>query len=226
MRTGVVEANLVRLNEMAKLPYLDELIQRKIAGAEKERLSEIDVRFHQSEYERLRNDLQQAYEASRVAGNAFRGGALHDLFGAAASLRRMRIHMSTTRCVAPLVAANASTTAAPCLARDRKTPRRGLALSQRTRPVAGRVPGRPAHPRVGAVVSTAARHTNPMHRMSNAVNAAWFAVLAPARSEALNWRPMTHRRGPGAFARGLFRWGLAIVNRALRSAATYLKPGS
>lgn len=36
MQTGVVEANLGRLNETAKLPYLDDLIQRKVTGAEKD----------------------------------------------------------------------------------------------------------------------------------------------------------------------------------------------
>jgi len=39
MQTGVVEANLVTLNETAKLPYVAELIPRKVAGAEKERLT-------------------------------------------------------------------------------------------------------------------------------------------------------------------------------------------
>src|SRR5438132_184157 len=43
MRTGAVEANLVRLNETPKLPCVDELIQRKITGAEKERLIEPDL---------------------------------------------------------------------------------------------------------------------------------------------------------------------------------------
>jgi len=66
METGVVEANLVRLNESESLPYLDELIQRKIAGAEKERLTEWDLCFHRSEYQRLRNKLQQAHEASEL----------------------------------------------------------------------------------------------------------------------------------------------------------------
>src|SRR5882762_10471493 len=50
--TGAVEANLIRLNETARLPYLDELIQRKIGGAEKERLAEPDLGFHWSEYDR------------------------------------------------------------------------------------------------------------------------------------------------------------------------------
>src|SRR5690348_11296801 len=38
MRTGQVEANLVRLNEIAQLPYISELIARKVSGAEKGRL--------------------------------------------------------------------------------------------------------------------------------------------------------------------------------------------
>ena len=79
MQTGVVEANLLRLNESAKLPYLNELIQRKMAGAEKERLSETDVGFHQSEFERLRDRLQQAYEASDLPESARGSAALHDL---------------------------------------------------------------------------------------------------------------------------------------------------
>ena len=43
MRTGIVEANLVRLNETAKLPYIKELIARKVGGAEKERLEQADM---------------------------------------------------------------------------------------------------------------------------------------------------------------------------------------
>src|SRR5262245_10275679 len=46
MQTGVVEANLPRLNEVEKLPYLNDLIQRKLAGKEKERLTEADLGFH------------------------------------------------------------------------------------------------------------------------------------------------------------------------------------
>src|SRR5476651_647351 len=37
MQTGVIEANLLRLNETANLGYLDDLIQRKLGGKEKER---------------------------------------------------------------------------------------------------------------------------------------------------------------------------------------------
>jgi uncharacterized protein len=66
MRTGVVEANLVRLNEQAKLSYIPELIERKQTGSEKERLTEVDCDFHRREYERLRGELQQSYESSSL----------------------------------------------------------------------------------------------------------------------------------------------------------------
>jgi len=78
MQTGVVEANLSRLNDTAKLPYLDDLIQRKVAGAEKERLTEADVGFHRSEYDRLRDKLRLAHEASDLPEAPRAGAALHD----------------------------------------------------------------------------------------------------------------------------------------------------
>ncbi len=79
MQTGLIEANLVRLNETAKLSYLDELIQRKLAGAEKERLNDADVSFHRSEYDRLREKLQQAQEVSALSESPCGSAALHDL---------------------------------------------------------------------------------------------------------------------------------------------------
>jgi predicted nucleotidyltransferase len=79
MQTGAVEANLVRLNETARLPYLDELIQRKVTGAEKERLTEADLDFYRGEYVRLRKKLQQAHEASDLPEAPRAGAALHDM---------------------------------------------------------------------------------------------------------------------------------------------------
>jgi uncharacterized protein len=79
MQTGVVEANLLRLNETAKLSYLDDLIQRKAGGAEKERLPEADLGFHRSEYDRLRSRLLQEYEASDLPESPRGSAALHDL---------------------------------------------------------------------------------------------------------------------------------------------------
>ena len=79
MRTGVVEAGLPRLNETAKLPYLDELIERKTAGAEKGKLNQADLSFHCGEYERLRGKLQQSHETSSLPEGPQGGAALHDL---------------------------------------------------------------------------------------------------------------------------------------------------
>ncbi len=79
MRTGAVEANLIRLNESAKLPYLGDLIARKLAGAEKSVLATADLEFHRAEYERLRAELQAASEASSLPEAPTAGAALHDL---------------------------------------------------------------------------------------------------------------------------------------------------
>jgi uncharacterized protein len=79
LQTGVVEANLIRLNETARLPYLDDLIQRKVTGAEKGRLTEADLNFHRSEYDRLREQLQKAHETSDLPEAPSGGAALHDL---------------------------------------------------------------------------------------------------------------------------------------------------
>src|SRR5579885_2145165 len=79
MQTGVIEANLVRLNETAKLLYLDDLIQQKVTGAEKQRLTEADLRFHREEYERLRDRLQQEHESSGLPEVPRGSAALHDL---------------------------------------------------------------------------------------------------------------------------------------------------
>jgi predicted nucleotidyltransferase len=68
MRTGEVEANLVTLNEEFRLPYIADLVARKLAGPEDlafgQLLNDADVAFHQAEYERLRGELQAAHETS------------------------------------------------------------------------------------------------------------------------------------------------------------------
>ena len=79
MRTGEVEANLVRLNETFRLPYLPELIERKLAGPEKGRLDAADVVLHEREYLRLREELQRAYESSTLPEVPSAVDGLHDL---------------------------------------------------------------------------------------------------------------------------------------------------
>jgi hypothetical protein len=66
MRTGEVEANLVRLNGYFKLPYLAELIERKLAGPEKATLPDQDCSFHRAQYERLRAELAVAMNDSAL----------------------------------------------------------------------------------------------------------------------------------------------------------------
>lgn len=79
MRTGEVEANLVRLNERAKLPYVYDLIARKTGGPELGRLEQPDLEFHQQEYDRLRSELQRAFDESQLPEVATAAPALNDL---------------------------------------------------------------------------------------------------------------------------------------------------
>src|SRR4029077_12796019 len=46
MRTGEVEANLVRLNEEARLAHVTDLIARKLAGPEQSALDDYAFEFH------------------------------------------------------------------------------------------------------------------------------------------------------------------------------------
>src|SRR2546427_752478 len=79
MRTGEVEANLVGLNEAFRLPYIDDLIARKLAGPEQSVLEEADGAFHLGEYERLRTVLEEAYQQSRLPETTAAREALNDL---------------------------------------------------------------------------------------------------------------------------------------------------
>ena len=65
MRTGEVEANLVRLNETYRLPQVPDLVARKLAGPEQSTLAD-DVWFHAAEYERLRQQLAAEHETSKL----------------------------------------------------------------------------------------------------------------------------------------------------------------
>ena len=66
MRTGELQANLGQLNEDFKLAYIPELTERKVSGAEKRRLEQADLGFHEREYRRLRAELEQAYRESKL----------------------------------------------------------------------------------------------------------------------------------------------------------------
>jgi predicted nucleotidyltransferase len=79
MRTGEIEANLVTLNEAFRLPYVGELVARKLAGPETSVLEDADVALYRSEYERLRAELQDAFDESSLPETPSAREALDDL---------------------------------------------------------------------------------------------------------------------------------------------------
>ena len=89
MQTGQVEANLLTLNETAKLSYIDELVERKLTGPEKGALPAADISFHTSEYERLLHQLELAHTESKLPESGTAKPALNDLL--------VRLRLSTRK---------------------------------------------------------------------------------------------------------------------------------
>lgn len=80
MQTGVVEANLLALNKEHKLPFIPELVARKLAGPEQSVLPAADLAFHRGEYERLVRELEAAGAQSTLpAESTAARPRLHDL---------------------------------------------------------------------------------------------------------------------------------------------------
>ncbi|MGE0609452.1 MAG: nucleotidyltransferase domain-containing protein [Pirellulales bacterium] len=90
MRQGTIEANLPRLNEAFRLPYIAELIARKLSGAEHGTLDDADLTLHEAEYTRLRAELEQAHEQSHLPDAPVSGDALDDLL--------VRIRLASVEC--------------------------------------------------------------------------------------------------------------------------------
>lgn len=79
MRTCRIEANLVTLNEEFRLPYISDLVARKVYGAEKSRLEKPEIEFHRREYLSLARQLEAAAEESNLPIEAQGREALNDL---------------------------------------------------------------------------------------------------------------------------------------------------
>jgi len=79
MRTGVVEANLKRLNEQYKLVYMPELIDRKTRGTEHQTLDATETLFHASEYDQLRKRLEEEASKTSLPESQTARAALNDL---------------------------------------------------------------------------------------------------------------------------------------------------
>lgn len=79
MQTGEIEANLLKLNEVFKLCYIPELIERKVNGKEKGILPEADLEFYGREYARLVVKLEKAMESSNLPEKPTAKDELNDL---------------------------------------------------------------------------------------------------------------------------------------------------
>ena len=79
MRTGNVQANLLSLNEEFRLPYIGELVERKIRGKEGSVLDGAEVEFHRGEYARLVGELEKAEAGTSLPKETEARDALHDL---------------------------------------------------------------------------------------------------------------------------------------------------
>lgn len=76
LRTGRVEANLLRLNEDFQLDFLNELIAQKVHG-ENIAPGELDWPFHDTQLARLERQLDQAFQESKLPRDRDRG-AVHE----------------------------------------------------------------------------------------------------------------------------------------------------
>lgn len=79
MRTGRVEANLAILNQEFRLPYIPELIDRKVSSAENATLDSSQLEFYSSEYRRLSDDLEEAAAGSALPDEPTGREELNDL---------------------------------------------------------------------------------------------------------------------------------------------------
>jgi len=79
MRTGKVESNLRRLNEAHRVPMIDDLIARKVAGAEKMTVSPDELEHHRPVFDRLCTELDEARAASSLPDEPQGRDALNDL---------------------------------------------------------------------------------------------------------------------------------------------------
>ncbi len=79
MRIGEVESNLRTLNAAAGIPEIDDLIARKLAGAEKMLLSSSELDRHRPLFERLCRELDDARERSPLPEEPAGRSALNDL---------------------------------------------------------------------------------------------------------------------------------------------------
>lgn len=85
MQSGEIESNLAVLNQSFLLPYVDELLERDRSAEAGQTLEANEWKFHQEEYERLREMLEDSADATNLPETSSAHDALNDL------LKRIRI---------------------------------------------------------------------------------------------------------------------------------------
>jgi predicted nucleotidyltransferase len=96
MQTHQIEANLATLNKIYALPFIPELMARKIGGIEKETLDGSEVDRYEREFLTLRNTLVEEASRTSLPKTTTAGPALNDL------LVRIRLNSpSATNAVNP-----------------------------------------------------------------------------------------------------------------------------
>ena len=80
MDTGIIESNIVCLNESFRLPYIPQLVAQKLAGYEKDELAAgHGLEFYTKEYEKLQAMLISAAQRSRLPKEPHGEAELNDL---------------------------------------------------------------------------------------------------------------------------------------------------
>ena len=79
MRSGEVEPNLVSLNAIYKLPFLPDLIARKLSGAEQQTLDSAELHYYQQEFNTLRARLIEEAAHTNLPDRPTAQPALNDL---------------------------------------------------------------------------------------------------------------------------------------------------
>lgn len=79
MRSGQVEANLGLLNEVYRLPFIPDLMARKLAGAEQQILEAGDVDHYEKEFQFLRSRLVDEGSTTSLPNAPTAQSALNDI---------------------------------------------------------------------------------------------------------------------------------------------------